>query len=140
MTTDKPRRITNVEQMYDLWVGGMSTRAIGRLFGFSHVAVYKAINRRYGEGVTSAENSSMLRSLVSDYGVLPDELILKVSRVKGNYYSQKTMDGYSRNWGKYLPNYDYTIDNGDEPVVELGWYYLYTILNYIVEMLLTLQG
>lgn len=120
-----------VVDMYDLWLAGMSLSRVGQVFGFSKVGVYQAIQRRYGEGATSTRVASMARSVIADYGYVPDSLKRTLLSVEGTYYSNRTMQGQSRNYGEYLDNYPYAQEEPEDYAEPLRWYYVYSFLSYV---------
>lgn len=69
----------------------------------------------------------MLRSMLSDYGSLDEATCAKLASVKGCYYSNHTLDGYSRNYGAVYDNLDYAEASETDAIFPdeyLRWYYV----------------
>lgn len=124
-------------KLYSMWLSGYSLRQLGAMHGCSQVAIFKAINRKFGKGATSFKRVSMARSVIRDYGQMPPLSLLALLQAEGVFRSIQTMDGVTKNMGILYEHQNYNICEPDptEYLPDLKWYYFRMLADYMVNIL-----
>jgi hypothetical protein len=122
-------KLGNPDKLYQEWLNGMSTRALGRKYGVDHSSVVKYLSKYKGADSKTRDNTSLTRAIIKDYGAQSEEFVNRLLTVKGIYYSDKTLDGYSRNYKELS---DSLVEIDQEPSYDLRLSGLLAVLSVVV--------
>jgi hypothetical protein len=125
-------KLGDPDELYQEWLNGMSTRALGRKYGVNHSSVIKYLSRHKGAECKTRNTTSLAKAIIKDYGKQDKAFVDRLLTVEGIYYSDKTLDGYSRNYKELS---DAMVEPISEPCTELSLPYLIVILNTVVYVL-----
>lgn len=62
--------VSEVEQMYQQWLGGMSIRNIGKRYNLGRMSVFALFRKHFGNDATCLRRQSLARVIYQEYGDL----------------------------------------------------------------------
>ena len=83
-----------LENMYTLWLSGLSLRKIGRRYHLGKSTVWAKLTAVYGGDACNLRKQSLARVCYKEYGDL--QLALRARGIEGLYMSEQTERNYSK--------------------------------------------
>jgi hypothetical protein len=120
----------DTQEMYKLWLSGLSIRKIGAMYGVGRMSVWGRLTRAYGLNACTPSHQSLARICYKEYGDLV--LAERARGIEGLFMSGKTEDNYSKHQTKEndFDTMSYNVD-GFEPA--LMWAYFHLLIDIIAD-------
>lgn len=108
---------TEVQQMYDLWLSGLSIRNVGRKLGVGRMSVWAKLTKYFGKDATNLRKQSLSRVVYQEYG--DRDLATRAKGSEGLYRTERVERNYSKcqTFEVAIANLVYSTD---EPELEMS--------------------
>jgi hypothetical protein len=108
--------VSEVEQMYQDWLSGMSIRNIGKRYNLGRMSVFTLFRTHFGKDATNLRKQSLSRVVYQEYGDM--SLATKASGSEGLFRTIRAEKSYSKHqtYEAALSKVVYTMEDIETPV------------------------